>query len=154
MGAFLGHWGEVETVERHGPMRKRKSGDLLTEVELEFMNELWALGQGSVRDVLDQLPPERNLAYTSGATILRILDEKGFVESRKDGKTLIYTPLLQKNKYQTRSLQNLSRTLFDDTPASLVARLVDDAKLTASDLEDIRALVERRLRDDSDETGT
>lgn len=135
-------------------MRRKKPVNLLTEVELEFMNELWALGEGSVRDVLDRLPPERALAYTTGATILRILDEKGFVESRKEGKTLIYTPLLKKDKYQTRSLQNLSRTLFDDTPASLVARLVDDAGLTASDLEDIRALVERRLQDDGDETGS
>ncbi|GAB4558117.1 MAG: BlaI/MecI/CopY family transcriptional regulator [Ruegeria sp.] len=122
---------------------------MLTEVELEFMNELWALGEGSVRDVLDRLPPERNLAYTSGATILRILDEKGFVQSRKDGKTLIYRPLLEKDTYQARSLQNLSRTLFDDTPASLVARLVDDAGLTEADLEEIRALVERRLQNDS-----
>ncbi|EEX11216.1 transcriptional repressor, CopY family [Ruegeria lacuscaerulensis ITI-1157] len=130
-------------------MRKRKTGNLLTEVELEFMNELWALGEGSVRDVLDRLPPERNLAYTSGATILRILDEKGFVQSRKDGKTLIYRPLLEKDTYQARSLQNLSRTLFDDTPASLVARLVDDAGLTEADLEEIRALVERRLQNDS-----
>ena len=135
-------------------MRKRKNANLLTDVELEFMNELWALEEGSVREVLERLPPERNLAYTSGATILRILDEKGFVKSRKEGKTLVYTPLLEKNKYQTRSLQNLSRTLFDDTPASMVARLVDDAGLTASDLEDIRALVERRLQDVSDEAGS
>ena len=135
-------------------MRKKKTSNLLTEVELEFMNELWALGEASVRDVLDQLPAERNLAYTSGATILRILDEKGFVESRKEGKTLIYRPLLEKDKYQTRSLQNLSRTLFDGTPATLVARLVDDADLTATDLEEIRALVERRLHDDSDENGS
>ncbi len=131
------------------PMRKKKTTNLLTEVELEFMNELWSLGQGSVRDVLDCLPPERNLAYTSGATILRILDEKGFVESRKDGKTLIYRPLLEKDRYQARSLQNLSRTLFDDTPATLVARLVDDAGLSEADLEEIRALVERRLQNDS-----
>lgn len=127
---------------------------MLTEVELEFMTELWALGEGSVRDVLARLPAERDLAYTSGATILRILDEKGFVASRKEGKTLIYKPLLEKDTYQTRSLQNLSRTLFDDAPASLVARLVDDAGLSASDLEDIRALVERRLLNDSDETGS
>lgn len=132
-------------------MRKKKSKNLLTDVELEFMNELWVLGEGSVRDVLDQLPAERNLAYTSGATILRILDDKGFVESRKEGKTLVYKPLLDKDKYQTRSLQNLSRTLFDDTPATLVARLVDDAGLTATDLEEIRALVERRLQNGSDE---
>ncbi len=114
------------------------------------MTELWELGEGSVRDVLDRLPKERALAYTSGATILRILEEKGFVVSRKENKTLIYTPLLAKDAYQTRSLKNLSQTLFDDTPAMLVARLVDDAGLTDADLEEIRALVERRLRDDSD----
>lgn len=131
-------------------MRKRKSGNLLTDVELEFMTGLWDLGEGSVRDVLDRLPAERALAYTSGATILRILEEKGFVASRKENKTLIYTPLLAKDAYQMRSLENLSRTLFDNTPAMLVARLVDDAGLTESDLEEIRALVERRLRDDSD----
>ena len=130
-------------------MRKKKTTNLLTDVELEFMNELWALGQGSVREVLDRLPPDRNLAYTSGATILRILDEKGFVESEKNGKSLIYRPLLEKDRYQSRSLQNLSRTLFDDTPATLVARLVDDEGLTEDDLEEIRALVERRLQNDS-----
>ena len=135
-------------------MRKKKKRNLLTDVELEFMNELWAIGEGSVRDVLDRLPDERNLAYTSGATILRILEQKNFVQSRKEGKTLIYQPLLAKDIYQTRSLQALSQTLFDDTPASLVARLVDDDGLTDAELEDIRALVERRLQDDSDETGS
>ena len=135
-------------------MRKKKSRHLLTDVELEFMNELWALEEGTVREVLASLPEERNLAYTSGATILRILEEKGFVKSRRDGKSLIYTPLLAKDQYQTRSLQNLSRTLFDDTPATLVARLVDDDGLTEADLEEIRALVERRLHDDSDESGS
>ena len=131
-------------------MRKRKAGNLLTDVELEFMTSLWSLGQGSVRDVLARLPEERGLAYTSVATDLRILEEKGFVTSRKKNKTLVYTPLLAKDDYQIRSLKNLSRTLFDDTPASLVARIVDDAGLTAQDLEEIRALVERRLQNDGD----
>lgn len=129
-------------------MRKRKAGNLLTDVELEFMTALWALGQGSVRDVLAKLPAGRELAYTSGATVMRILEDKGFVSSRKESKTLNYTPLLAKDDYQRRSLKNLSRTLFDDTPATLVARLVDDDGLTAHDLEEIRALVERRLKDD------
>ena len=85
-------------------MRKRKNGNLLTDVELEFMSELWALGEGAVRDVLARLPEDRNLAYTSGATILRILEQKGFVASRKEGKALIYTPLLEKDAYQRLSL--------------------------------------------------
>lgn len=130
-------------------MREKKKSDLLTEVELEFMNELWALGEGTVRDVLDQLPEERNLAYTSGATILRILEQKGFVLSRKEGKRLVYVPTLGKDAYQTRSLKDLSAKLFDDTPAQLVARLVDDAELTEEALGQIRAIVDRRLKNDS-----
>lgn len=112
------------------------------------MTELWALGEGSVRDVLNRLLPERELAYTSGATVLRILEDKGFVASRKKNKSLIYAPLVGKDAYQARSLKNLSRTLFDNTPATLVARLVDDDGLTEADLQHIRSLVERRLRDD------
>ncbi|MDD9977928.1 MAG: BlaI/MecI/CopY family transcriptional regulator, partial [Boseongicola sp.] len=75
---------------------KKKKNDLLTEVELEFMSELWALGEGTVRDVLERLPDDRNLAYTSGATILRILEQKEFVTSRKEGKSHVYIPALTK----------------------------------------------------------
>ena len=128
---------------------KRKKSDLLTEVELEFMNELWALGEGTVRDVLQRLPEDRNLAYTSGATILRILEQKEFVTSRKEGKSHVYVPALAKDAYQSRSLKDLSAKLFDDTPASLVAALVNDDELTEEALGQIRALVDRRLKNDS-----
>lgn len=128
---------------------KKKKNELLTEVELEFMNELWALEEGTVRDVLERLPDDRNLAYTSAATILRILEQKGFVTSRKSGKSHIYTPTLAKETYQSRSLKDLSEKLFDDTPASLVAALVNDEQLSEEALGQIRALVDRRLKNDS-----
>lgn len=130
-------------------MKKKKKNELLTEVELEFMNELWALGEGTVRDVLERLPEDRNLAYTSGATILRILEAKEFVTSRKEGKSHVYIPALAKDVYQSRSLKDLSQKLFDDTPASLVAALVNDEDLTEEALGQIRALVDRRLKNDS-----
>jgi predicted transcriptional regulator len=107
------------------------------------------LGEGTVRDVLDQLPGDRNLAYTSAATILRILEQKEFVTSRKEGKKHVYMPALEKDVYQTRSLRDLSMKLFDDTPASLVARLVDDDEMTEETLGQIRALVDRRLGNDT-----
>ena len=125
-----------------------KKSELLTEVELEFMNELWELGEGTVRDVLARLPEERNLAYTSGATILRILEQKGFVTSRKAGKSHVYVPTLAKDAYQIRSLNHLSAKLFDGTPASLVARLVNDDALSEDALGQIRALVDRRVKTD------
>ena len=130
-------------------MKTKKKNEFLTEVELEFMSELWALGEGTVREVLAQLPEARALAYTSAATILRILEQKEFVTSRKEGKSHVYIPSLEKDAYQTRSLQNLSMKLFDDAPASLVARLVDDDTLTEEALGQIRALVDRRLKNDT-----
>jgi len=130
-------------------MKETKKNTLLTEVELEFMTKLWDLGEGTVRDVLEQLPEDRNLAYTSGATILRILEQKEFVTSRKDGKSHVFRPLLAKDAYQSRSLNDLSMKLFDNAPASLVARLVDDDALTEEALAQIRALVDRRLKDGS-----
>ncbi|UXX83531.1 BlaI/MecI/CopY family transcriptional regulator [Roseovarius pelagicus] len=129
-------------------MRQRKKHDFLTDVELELMSHLWDLGRGSVRDVLGCLVPERKLAYTSAATILRIMEQKGFVRSDMQGKSLIYVPLLAKDTYQAKTLRDLSDKLFDGTPATLVARLVDDTGMSEQALEEIRALLDRRLRDD------
>lgn len=130
-------------------MRKRKTHELLTEVELEFMTLLWELGDSSVRDVLSKMDEDRNLAYTSAATILRILEQKGFVSSQKDGKSLIYSAILSKNKYQSRLLKDVSAKLFDNTPAALVATLVNDDHLTQDALEELRVLLGRKLGDDS-----
>jgi predicted transcriptional regulator len=130
-------------------MRKRKTHELLTEVELEFMTLLWELGDASVRDVLSKMDEDRNLAYTSAATILRILEQKGFVSSKKDGKSLIYSAILPKNEYQSRLLKDVSAKLFDNTPAALVATLVNDDNLTQDALEELRVLLGRKLGDDS-----
>jgi BlaI family transcriptional regulator, penicillinase repressor len=131
-------------------MRQKRKAEFLTEVELEFMTCLWTLGEGTVRDVLGNLAPDRNLAYTSGATIMRILEQKQFVDSKKRGKSLVYRALLSKEDYQMRSLKNLSAKLFDDTPVSLVARLVDDYGLSEEALGEIRDILDRRLKDVSD----
>lgn len=128
-------------------MRQKKKSEFLTEVELEFMTELWALGEGNVRDVLAKLAPERNLAYTSAATILRIMEQKNFVTSEKQGKTFVYKPVLAKDAYQSKTLRDLSNKLFDGTPASMVARLVDDQGMSEETLAEIRALLDRRLND-------
>ncbi len=130
--------------------RQNKKAEFLTEVELEFMTELWAIKEGSVRDVLARLAPHRNLAYTSAATILRIMEQKEFVVSEKRGKTFVYKPALQKDAYQTKTLRDISDKLFDGTPASLVARLVDDQGMSEENLAEIRALLDRRLTENDD----
>lgn len=130
-------------------MRKKKKSEFLTEVELEFMTRLWELGEGTVRDVMAKLAPERDLAYTSAATIMRILEQKSFVSSKKEGKTYVYKALLTKDAYQTRFLRDVSEKLFDNTPAALIARLVDDDDLSPEALNEIRVLLEGRIKNDN-----
>ena len=130
--------------DRRCAMARRKTYKLLTEVELEFMTVLWRLEEAAVREILDNLEPHRDLAYTSAATIMRILEDKGFVRSKKSGRTFLYRPTLSKESYQSRSLKNLSEKLFDNAPAALVAHLVEDSDLSDEALAEIQSLLDRK----------
>lgn len=119
---------------------------LLTEVELELMGILWKIGEGSVNDVLDALSERRKLAYTSVSTILRILEQKKVLGSRKEGRGHVYFPVLVKEKYEAASLHHLVSKVFDGAPSSLVRRLLETEKLSEDELKSIRLLLNERLK--------
>lgn len=118
---------------------------LLTETELELMNLLWHLGEGSVRDVISALPQDRKLAYTSVSTMLRILEQKGVVVARKVGRGHVYKPQLVREEYQARSVHHLVDKVFDGASTVLVRRLLDSRDLSDSDLKAIQAMLDERL---------
>ncbi|NMO17090.1 BlaI/MecI/CopY family transcriptional regulator [Pyxidicoccus fallax] len=113
----------------------------LTPVELELMHIVWRLGEVSVADVLAALPPERALAYTSVSTVLRILEQKGVVRSRKQGRGHLYSAVLPREAYEAQSVRHLVDTLFEGTPSALVARLVEAVPLAPEEVEQIRKLL-------------
>jgi len=119
---------------------------LLTEVELELMTALWQLEEGTVRDVLAQLPEGRDLAYTSVSTILRILEGKKLVTSRKVGRAHLYRPAISKSRYESRSLRHLVEKVFDGAPTAMVMRLLDDEGLTSDELREIQRALHEKLR--------
>jgi predicted transcriptional regulator len=122
---------------------KENSGKLLTETELELMNILWRLKEGSVADAIAQLPKERNLAYTSVSTILRILEQKGVLKTRKEGRGHIYIPELKKNDYEAKAVRHVVERVFEGTPVALVRQLLDSVNLNESDLKEMKKLIER-----------
>lgn len=124
-------------------MKKAKEIKLLTETELELMNHLWKLGEGSVNDVIGELPKERDLAYTSVSTILRILEQKGVLKSRKEGRGHVYVPQIKKSDYEARTVRHVVERVFDGAPMALVRQLLDSTKLNEADLVELRALIER-----------
>jgi predicted transcriptional regulator len=117
---------------------------LLTEVELELMTILWRLGEGTVNEVQAALPAERPLAYTSVSTVLRILEKKGFLAVRKQGRGHLYVPRVSKEAYEAHSLQDLIERVFDGTPEALVRCLVQSSRLSARELAALRALLEEK----------
>lgn len=129
-------------------MRKKQDNPLLTEVELEFMTVVWETGGGTVREVLAELNKRQERAYTSVATVLKIMEQKGFLTSERADRSLVYRPAVPKADYQKTTLKNLSSKLFNGAPAALVARLVDDEDVTDEMLVEMRALLNERLGDD------
>lgn len=128
-------------------MTKKKQqvlSKLLTETELELMNILWKIDQGSVHEVMECLPSGRDLAYTSVSTILRILEQKKFVRSQKEGRGHVYSPIVLKQQYEGTSLQHLVTRVFDGTPSTLVRRLLETSDLSDDELKSIRTLLNER----------
>lgn len=122
------------------------SEKLLTETELELMTILWRIGEGSVADVIAGLPEDRDLAYTSVSTILRILEQKRVVKTRKEGRGHIYIPVLEKSAYEARTVRHVVDRVFDGTPVALVKQLLNSGQLKAKDLDELRKLIDQKER--------
>jgi predicted transcriptional regulator len=118
----------------------------LTATELEMMNVLWRIAPASVHQVVEALLPQRQLAYTSVSTIVRILEQKGYVRSRKEGRGHLYEPTISKETYQVASLQHLVSNVFDGTPTLLVQRLVDSEQIDPEELDQIRRALRKKER--------
>ena len=115
---------------------------LLTEVELELMNLLWKLEEGTVHNI--QEASSRKLAYTSVSTMMRILEQKGYVTSRKEGRGHVYLPAVTKSSYEATALENVVERVFEGAPALLVRRLLDTKSLSKEDLQSIESLLKEK----------
>lgn len=127
------------------PKRPQKPAKPLTPTELEMMNVIWRLGPCTVNQVVEALrEQQRELAYTSVSTIVRILEQKGFVSSAREGRGHIYAALVAKQDYQAQTLRRVVTNVFDGTPSLLVQRLLDSENLRVDELEKIKALLRER----------
>jgi predicted transcriptional regulator len=109
----------------------------LTKAEEEIMHVLWQLEKANVKNVIDQLP-EPKPAYNTVSTIIRILENKGFVDYEKQGKGHIYFPLVKKQDYSNQSINNLVDNYFQGSFKSMVSFFV---KKNDVDLKDMEAIL-------------
>jgi predicted transcriptional regulator len=114
----------------------------LTEVELEMMTVIWKHGPCTVHQIIDHLPADRKLAYTSVSTMVRILEQKLFVESTKDGRSHLYRAKVQKEAYEARAVTDVIAKVFEGKPTALVRSLISNQLLTKETLEELKTMID------------
>lgn len=114
----------------------------LTAMEEEIMVIVWKIGECSVHDVLEALPEDRALAYTSVSSVLRNLEKKNFVQPRKRGRNHLYSAVVSRTRFGARKLRSLFSEVFQGRPRELVRALVDETDLTAKEIHEIAKLID------------
>lgn len=108
----------------------------LTKAEEEIMQILWDLKEGNVAAIIEKMP-EPKPAYNTVSTIVRILESKGFVNHRQQGKGYIYFPVMEKETYSNQSITELMNNYFNGSFKSMVSFFMKKNDMKTSDLEAI-----------------
>ena len=119
-------------------------GVSLSELQLGLMRVLWARGEASTADVAEALRDERDLAHTTVATLLTRLEKRGLLSSRREGRALVYQPLVSEVEVQRSMVGSLVDRLFAGRASALVSHLLDARGVDAAELAELQALLKQR----------
>jgi predicted transcriptional regulator len=115
----------------------------LSRAELEAARIVWSLGDATVRQVLEALPPARQVEYKTVQTFLRRLQAKGYVRARREGKTIHYRPRVTAAQVVRETVRDFLARLFDGEALPLVQHLISDRGLSADEIAELRAMLNR-----------
>lgn len=111
----------------------------LSKAETRILEQYWKLGTASVREVLESLPEDERVAYTTVQTLVYRLEEKGALKKiKKIGNAQLFEPTLNQSQYRTRLVRDLL-DLFGGSPRLLVSNLLENGTLTLRDLKALQS---------------
>ncbi|PYQ01900.1 MAG: CopY family transcriptional regulator [Acidobacteria bacterium] len=114
----------------------------LAPQELEIMKVVWARRSATVRDVYEELRARRRIAYTTVMTMMNILERKGHLRKRAEGRSFVYQPARPKRQVVGAMVREFLDRVFGGAAEPLLVQLVQDRRLTGRDLADLA----RRIR--------
>jgi predicted transcriptional regulator len=122
----------------------RPKSSTLTDGELRLMRVLWDRGEASVTDVVESLRERPKPAYNTVLTLLRILEKKGYVTHRKDGRAFVFVPLIDKTHATRSALRTLVNRFFEGSPKLLMLNLLEEQDLSADALAHLKQRIEEK----------
>jgi len=120
----------------------------LTKAEEQVMQILWDINEGIVKDVVDNFG-EQKPAYTTVATVFKVLENKGFVSKRKIGNTYLYKALVSKEDYTKLQFSSLLKNYFNGSFPKMATFFARENNLSISELEEMMKITEDELKKDS-----
>jgi len=127
-------------------MPPRKS-NTLTEAELRLMKILWRRGESAVTDLVAALPDSEPLAYNSVLTTIRILEQKGYVTHRQEGRAFVYSPSVAEHEASLTEVRNVLNRFFGNSPERLVLSLLGDEDISADELQRLKDAIRKAAPD-------
>jgi predicted transcriptional regulator len=104
---------------------------------LDVLKALWSLGSGSVREVHERMCPEGELAFNTVQTLLRIMEDKGLIRHRAQGRTFIYEPIYSRDRVAARLLHRV----FDGALDQVVLSLLQAKDTSEEELRELEQMI-------------
>jgi BlaI family penicillinase repressor len=121
----------------------RKNLPALSPSETEILRLVWQLGQATVQEVCDKLPARRKIAYATVQTLLRRLENKGYLKHDIRGKAHVFSAAVKKEHVVKRSVGDFLDRLFGGDPIPLMQYLAEHGKINHEDIEKLKELVDQ-----------
>ena len=116
----------------------------ITKAQEEILKAVWEIENGAVSDVLERLP-EPKPAYNTVATVIKVLEKKGYLVHRTYGKTNVYYALISRNDYAQQVVRNTFTGLFNRSLNQMVSPLIQNKEISLTELEELRQIVESEI---------
>jgi predicted transcriptional regulator len=116
----------------------------ITKAQEEILRVLWDIREGVVTDVIDKLPDPKP-AYNTVATVIKVLEKKGYVSHKVYGKTFVYFPLVSKEDYAHYTFSNSYMQLFNGSLNQVVSFFVKEDKVSLKELEELKNYLETEI---------
>jgi len=118
----------------------------LSKAETRVLEQVWTLGKCSVREILDSLPEDERVAYTTIQTLVYRLEQKGAVRKvKKIGNAQVFEAAIERSQYRGGLLRDMLE-LFGGSPRLLVSNLLETGSLTLKDLKALQSAAPRSRR--------
>jgi predicted transcriptional regulator len=125
-----------------------KRSNTLTEAELRLMKILWLRGESAVNDLVAAMPDDEPLAYNSVLTTIRILEQKGYVEHRQEGRAFIYRPVVAEQDASRSEVKHILSRFFGNSREQLLLTLLGDGEISSDELERLKAVIREAAPDE------